>query len=145
MQEIGKLQARQCMFLSFFFLLHFLHICNAFISNHFSFQLCHYAKQIKERRPINVLAMPPVWSQKMQKSHESSVLRHDNDRWSLTSWIVALESPAECNGEPLRGMNKKTTELSKRTRSTNIWILLQLSSIAAVFDFFFNEKVKDLG
>ena len=52
----------------------------------------------------------------------------------------ALESPAECNGEPLRGMNKKMTRLSKRTRSTNMWLLLQLSNIA-MFEFVLKEKV----
>ena len=57
---------------------------------------------------------------------------------------LALESPAECNGEPLRGMNKKMTRLSKRARSTNMRILIQLSSIAAVFESVLNEKVKDL-
>ena len=81
------------------------------------------------------------------RRNETSVFRHDDshakDRRTVTNWIVALESRAECNGEPLRGMNKKMTRLSKRTRSTNMWILLHFSSIA-IFEFVLNEKVRDL-
>jgi len=63
LQVTGKLQARQCIFLTC--LLHFLHICNVFISNHYSLRACDYAEQSEERRPINVLAMLRVSLQKM--------------------------------------------------------------------------------
>jgi len=56
----------------FVLLLHFLHICNAFISNHLSLRLCHYAEQFEERRPINVLATPRVSSNKC-KNHMKEV------------------------------------------------------------------------
>jgi len=77
-----------------------------------------------------------------------NVYCHAKDRRKVTNKIVAatvaLQSPAECNAEPLRGMSNQMTSLSKRTRSTNMWILLQLSSIAAVFEFVLNKKVRDI-
>ena len=119
-------------------LLHSIYICYAFFQ---SSRLRDYADQSDERRPINVLAMLRVSSQKMRKFHERSVYCHSKDSHKLDFWRL-FEFPAESNSEPLRGMNKKMTRVSKRRRRTNMWNLLQFSRLE-MFEIVLEEKVRD--
>ena len=88
--------------------------------------MCHYAEQPEEKEANQCSGDAASFVAKNAKPHESSVFCHDKDRRAVTNCIVALQSPAECNGEPLRGMSMKMTRLSKKIRNTNMWILFKV-------------------